>query len=84
MSSYCNYDCFNCQLLECIDNRTSRQETMYRYNHSDKGKARAARYNNSPKGKAKRQRKMKRDIESGKNAERCRKYYWRKKGIEIV
>lgn len=83
MSSNCNYDCFNCKLPECIDNRTSRQETMYRYNHSDKGKTRAVRYNNSPKGKERSRRASQKDIESGKNAERCRKYYWRKKGIEI-
>lgn len=82
MSGSCDFDCLNCQFDECIDNRTSRQETMYRYNHSDKGKARAVRYNNSPKGKERSRRASQKDIESGKNAERCRKYYWRKKGIE--
>ena len=97
MSSNCNYDCFNCTLPDCCNDSSVRQEIMYKYNHSEKGKARMnrynnsekgkerqKRYNNSPKGKERSRRASQKDIESGKNAERCRKYYWRKKGIEIV
>lgn len=97
MSSDCNYDCFNCTLPDCCNDSSVRQEIMYKYNHSEKGKARMnkynnsekgkerqKRYNNSPKGKERSKRASQRAIASGKNAERCRKYYWRKKGIEIV
>lgn len=55
---------------------------MNKYNNSDKGKERQKRYNNSPKGKERSKRASQKAVESGKNAERCRKYYWRKKGIE--
>ena len=64
----------------------------HKYNHSEKGKARAKRYAQSEKGKARAKRyvlsekgrevarrKNQRDILSGKNAERCRRYRERKK-----
>ena len=95
--SLCNFDCFNCTLPDCCNDSSVRQEVQYKYNHSDKGKARMSRYNNSekgkerqkrynnsPKGKERSRRASQKDIESGKNAERCRKYYWRKKGVENV
>lgn len=80
----CNMDCFNCQHEDCINNLTNGQITMYLYNHSDKGKARAKRYDQSDKGKARAKRRTQKDIASGKNAERCRAYYYRKKAKEIA
>jgi len=75
----CNFDCFNCQYDDCINDCTERQKSLYLYNHSDKGKARAERYNKSDKGKARYKRKQQKDIASGENAERCRRYYYKKK-----
>lgn len=43
----CNMDCFNCIYDDCI--RES-DEYMYRYTHSDKGKATARNYRQSEKG----------------------------------
>lgn len=53
-----------------------------KYNHSDKGKARTKRYVQSEKGREVARRKNQRDIISGKNAERCRRYRERKKAAE--
>lgn len=50
-----------------------------KYNDSLKGKESRKRYENSEKGKETARRKTKKLIESGKNAERCRAYYYRKK-----
>ena len=53
-----------------------------KYNHSDKGKARTKRYVQSEKGREVARRKNQRDIISGKNAERCKRYRERKKAAE--
>lgn len=66
----CNMDCLNCTFDDCINDMSPRQIVMYRYNHSDKGKARIKKY-------------QKKYIESGKNAERCREYYYRKKAMML-
>lgn len=50
-----------------------------RYEQSDKGKERQKRYAQSEKGKAVAKKKQQKKIESGKNAEYCRRYYQRKK-----
>ena len=50
-----------------------------RYNHSDKGKESRKRYEQSEKGKNTAKRKLEKKIASGKNAEYCRAYYYRKK-----
>lgn len=50
-----------------------------RYMQSEKGKALQKRYLESEKGKAMQKRKAEKRIESGKNAEYCRRYYLRKK-----
>ena len=93
----CNMDCFNCQFEDCINDMSPRQVKIFIYNHSDKtketrkkyeqsdkGKARAKRYEQSDKGKARAKRRTQKDIASGKNAERCRAYYYRKKAKEIA
>ena len=49
------------------------------YNSSDKGKARAKKYEQSDKGKANSRKKTQARILSGKNAEYCRRYYYKKK-----
>lgn len=92
----CDFDCFNCVFSDCINDSSVRQEILYKYNHSTKGKIRMKKYNssekgrerekrylNSEKGKEKQRKSTQRDIKNGKNAERCRRYYQRKKGIEI-
>lgn len=75
----CNMDCFNCTFDDCINDMSPRQIVMYRYNHSDKGKERLKKYEQSDKGKERQKRKQQKDIASGKNAERCKRYYQRKK-----
>lgn len=55
------------------------KETLRRYNASEKGKDRQKRYLQTEKGKAMLRRRSQKDIASGKNAERCRAYYQRKK-----
>lgn len=50
-----------------------------KYNSSQKGKESRKRYSQSTKGIAAEKRKQKKKIESGKNAEYCRAYYYRKK-----
>lgn len=65
---------------------------VWKYEHTDKGKARAKRYEQtekgkerqkkyarSEKGKAVAKKKRQKKIASGKNAEYCRRYYQRKK-----
>lgn len=84
MNMICNMDCFNCKFDGCVNDATPRQVTLFLYNQSDKGKERSRRYEKSEKGKARAKRRQQKAIASGKNAERCRKYYWRKKGIDIV
>jgi hypothetical protein len=74
---------------------TARQKSQFRYDNSDKGKARAKKYEQSEKGKARTRRyeqsekgkacakrKMQKLIQTGKNAEKCRRYRERKKLIQ--
>lgn len=58
---------------------TPRQKSQLKYNQSDKGKNARKRYSESDKGKENERRKRKRRVTSGKNAEYCRAYYYRKK-----
>ena len=52
---------------------------VWNYEQSTKGKERQKRYMQSEKGKAKTKRQTQKRIASGKNAEYCRAYYYRKK-----
>lgn len=71
----CYPDCFNCPYVDCRWDCAS--PSQYAYIHSEAGKAAQERYNKSEKGKERDKRRQKRRIESGKNAEMCRKYYAR-------
>lgn len=51
------------------------KEAKKRYSRTLKGKDTQKRYINSAKGKEALQRKREKDIASGKNAERCKRYY---------
>lgn len=53
------------------------QETQRRYLASYKGKMAQKRYLDSDKGKEALKRKAQKDIASGKNAEKCKRYYER-------
>jgi hypothetical protein len=68
------------------------KDSQSRYNQSEKGKDKQRRYNDSDKGKAARKRyamtekgienekrKRQRKIDNGRNAEYCRRYYYKKK-----
>ena len=59
-------------LRETLYDSLSRRQA--KYNKTEKGKIRQARYSKSEKGKANERRKSKRKIESGQNAEYCRRY----------
>lgn len=50
---------------------------QHEYIHSERGKAAQKRYSESEKGKARDGRKYRKRIETGKNAEYCRRYYER-------
>ena len=56
-----------------------RRERQKRYNNSDKGKASRKRYSATDKGRENEKRKSQRKIDNGKNAEYCRRYYYKKK-----
>lgn len=56
---------------------------QWKYNHSAKGKAAQKRYAQSEKGKEAERRHHQKQIASGKNAEYCRRYYARKKGLAV-
>ncbi|MCD2492750.1 hypothetical protein LQE92_08925 [Lacrimispora sp. NSJ-141] len=58
-----------------------RRETLRRYNRSDKGRLRSKKYLESEKGKQAQERRGRRRIENGKNAEYCRRYYHRQKAL---
>ena len=60
------------------------KESEKRYNSSEKGRERQRRYSKTEKGKETEKRKSKKRIESGKNAERCRIYYQKKKMQKII
>lgn len=70
-------NCFNCAYDDCIND--CKREAQYRYNHSDKGRQAREKYAKSDKGKARDKRKQEKRIASGKNAEACRRYYYKKK-----
>ena len=55
------------------------KERLRRYEMSEKGKERRERYLNSEKGKAMLKRRYEKEIASGANAEKCRRYRLRKK-----
>ena len=55
----------------------------WKYNHSAKGKAAQKRYAQSDKGKEAQRRQTQKKIASGKNAEYCRRYAMRKKGLAV-
>jgi len=57
--------------------------SQWKYNHSAKGKAAQKRYFKTDKGKEAERRHKQKQIASGKNAEYCRRYYARKKGLAI-
>lgn len=56
-----------------------RREYQRKYNHSEKGKASRKRYSTTEKGLENEKRKRQRKIDNGKNAEYCRRYYYKKK-----
>ena len=60
------------------------KESQRRYNDSEKGVERIKRYMNTEKGKECLKRKSKKRIESGKNAEYCRRYYQKKKMEKLL
>lgn len=60
-----------------INGTYSTYDSKRKYHRSDKGKNALKRYLNSDKGKEAQKRKAQKDIESGKNAEKCRRYYER-------
>ena len=55
-----------------------------RYNNSEKGIERTKRYLNTKKGEEMLKRKQKKRIESGKNAEYCRRYYQKIKEKKLL
>ncbi len=60
------------------------KESQRRYNDSEKGVERIKRYLNTEKGKECLKRKNKKRIESGKNAEYCRRYYQKMKAKKLL
>lgn len=59
------------------------ERKIWKYNHSENGRASRKRYEQSEKGKAVQRRKYQGRIESGKNAEYCRAYYQRQKAKKL-
>ena len=59
------------------------KEAHKRYAKSEKGKQAKERYIQSDKGKEAEKRRKQKQIASGKNAEYCRRYYARKKGLAV-
>lgn len=55
------------------------RERQKRYEQTEKGRQRQKRYEQSELGKASNKRKQQKRIDSGKNAEYCRRYYQKKK-----
>lgn len=71
--------------LEAVDpSIRKRRARQSKYAKSDKGIARYKRYIQSDKGKEMLKRKQKRSIESGKNAECCRRYYQKMKAKKLL
>lgn len=63
----------------CINGSYNTYASKRRYHRSEKGKNALKRYLNSDKGKEAQKRKAQKDIDTGKNAERCKRYYERHK-----
>ena len=61
-----------------------RRARQSKYAKTDKGIARYERYIQSDKGKEMLKRKQKKSIESGKNAECCRRYYQKMKAKKLL
>ena len=61
-----------------------RQKSLKKYNASEKGKERHKKYINSEKGKIIEKKKQNKKIESGKNAEYCRRYYQKMKAKKLL
>lgn len=57
----------------------SRRERQRKYNRSAKGKANRKRYSMTEKGRQNEKRKKQAQIDNGKNAEYCRRYYYKRK-----
>lgn len=66
-----------------IDNMLDKElrvlQSRKKYASSEKGKANHKRYLASEKGKIVEQRRYRKRITSGRNAEACKRYYYRKK-----
>lgn len=60
------------------------KKSQRRYNNSEKGLERIKRYLSTEKGKESLKRKNKKKIESGKNAEYCRRYYQKMKAEKLL
>ena len=56
-----------------------RRERQKKYNKSKKGRERQKKYCKTKKGKENEKRKRDRKVANGKNAEYCRRYYYKKK-----
>ena len=61
-----------------------RRARQSKYAKTDKGIARYERYIQSDKGKEMLKRKQKKSIESGKNAECCKRYYQKMKAKKLL
>lgn len=61
-----------------------RKQYLEEYAKTEERKAAQKRYRQSEKGKATQKRKEQKRIESGKNAERCREKYYRKKQQKLM
>lgn len=72
------------QTIERYHKTERYKESQSRYNNSEKGVERMKRYLNTEKGKEMQKRKQRRKIESGKNAEYCRRYYQKKKMEKLL
>ena len=67
------------QRYKCTEKYRQKEQ---RYNSSPAGKERQNRYKKSKKGQEVARRKAKRKIDTGKNAEYCRRYYYRQKALQ--
>lgn len=68
------------KVLEVVEPEVlSRRESQRKYNNSEKGKASRRRYSMTEKGIENEKKKSQRKINNGRNAEYCRRYYYKKK-----
>ena len=72
-------DIFLLRLVEChnMNGTYAAYASQRKYSRSEKGKLAKKRYFASEKGKEALKRKAQKDIDTGKNAEKCRRYYAR-------